>query len=60
MMPERADNCLTADQLFPRDRLVKRRAHTTGGFLAAVVRKKLGLPPTCEKPEGGDRVYGIA
>ena len=34
--------------------------HSVRGFLAGVVRKKLGLILESEKPDDGDRIYRIA
>lgn len=34
--------------------------HTVRGTFAGAIKKKLGLPITSEKPEGGERVYRIA
>lgn len=34
--------------------------HTVRGTFAGTINKKLGLPITSEKPEGGERVYRIA
>ena len=33
--------------------------HTTRGFLAGAVKKRLGLTLTSEKPEGGVRIYRV-
>ena len=33
--------------------------HTTRGFLAGAVKKRLGLQLTSEKPEGGVRIYRV-
>ena len=35
------------------------RAHTSRGFLAGAVKKRLGLQLTSEKPEGGVRIYRV-
>jgi len=34
-------------------------AHSTRGFLAGAVKKRLGLTLTSEKPEGGVRIYRV-
>ena len=35
------------------------QVHTTRGFLAGAVKKRLGLTLTSEKPEGGVRIYRV-
>jgi hypothetical protein len=35
-------------------------AHTTRGFFAGAIKKRLGLPITSEKASGSERVYRIA
>lgn len=35
-------------------------SHTTRGFFAGTVKKKLGLAIVSEKPESGERVYHVA
>lgn len=35
------------------------QAHTTRGFFAGALKKKLGLTITSEKPEGGERAYRV-
>ena len=35
------------------------QSHTTRGFLAGAIKKRLGLHLTSEKPEGGVRIYRV-